>query len=107
MEDVTRVYRMYLLGCKGFLVVTDYATLVHLLKQPSNRLTYRQTRWVEKLMPYANLMRILYRKGILIVADPVSQRPDFLLIDNMYMPDESLWWDGNKPGIIYNGNDHA
>jgi len=58
-------------------------------------------------MPYANLMRILYMKGILNEADPVSRRPDLLPIDNMYMPDESLWWDGKVPGIDTNGNDLA
>ena len=52
-----------------------------------------QAQWVEKLLSYANLMRILYMKGILNEAEPVSRRPDFLPIDNMYMPDESLWWD--------------
>ena len=55
-------------------------------------------------MPYANLMRILYRKGILNEADPVSRRHDFLPIDNLYMPDESLWWDGKVSGIDTNGN---
>ena len=62
---------------------------------------------MEKLTPYANLMRILYRKGILNEADPVSRRPDFLPIDNLYKPDESLWWDGNVPGIDTNGDGPA
>jgi hypothetical protein len=44
-------------------------------------------------------------KGILNEIDPVSRRPDFLPIDNMKRPDESPWWDGNVPNIIYNGND--
>ena len=95
---------MYLLSCKCFSVVTYHATLVHLLKQPSDELTDRQTHRVEKLTPYANLMRILYRKGILNEADPVSRHPDFIPIDNMYMPDESLWWNKNVPGIDTNGN---
>ena len=57
-------------------------------------------------MPYANLMRIFYRKGIFNVADPVSRRPDFLPINTMYMPDESLQWDGKVPHIdTANGND--
>jgi hypothetical protein len=83
VEAVSRVWRMYLLGCKSFSVVTDHATLVHLLKQSSEKLSDRQTHWVEKLMPYANFMRILYRKGILNEADPVSRRPDFHQIDEL------------------------
>jgi hypothetical protein len=49
-----------------------------------------QAQWVEKLLSYANMMRILYNKGILNEVDPVSRRPDFLPIDNLYKPDESL-----------------
>ena len=56
-------------------------------------------------MPYAILMRILYRKGILNEADPVSRRPNFLvLVDNMYKLDESLQWDGKVLDIDTNGN---
>ena len=97
---------MYLLGCKCFSMITNHATLVHLLKQPSDKLTDRQSHCVEKLMPYANEMRILYMKGILNETDPVSRRPDFLQID-LYIPEDSLWWDGNVPNIIYNGSDPA
>jgi hypothetical protein len=25
----------------------------------------------------------------------------------MYIPKDSLWWDGNVPDIIYNGSDHV
>ncbi len=47
VEAVSRVRRMYLLGCKCFSVVTEHATLVHLLiKQSSDKLTDRQTHWV-------------------------------------------------------------
>ncbi len=67
VEANSRVWRIYLLGCKCFSVVTDHSTLVHLLKQPSDKLTDRQSHRVEKLMPYANLMRILYMKEILNV----------------------------------------
>ncbi len=56
-------------------------------------------------MSYVNLMRILYMKGNLNEAYPVSRRPGFIPID--YMPHESLWWDGNVPDIIYNGDDLA
>ena len=49
-------------------------------------------------------MRIVYMKGILNEADPASRRPDFLPGDNLRGPYESLWWDGNVPGIYTNGN---
>jgi len=53
-------------------------------------------------------MCIIHRKGILInESDPVSRFPDFLPVDNMYMLDESLWWDGIVPNIDTNGNDPA
>jgi len=55
-------------------------------------------------MPYANLMRIIYMKGILNETYPVSQRPYFLPADNSPRPNESLSWDGNVHGIDY-GND--
>jgi len=55
-------------------------------------------------MDYAKLTRIIYKKEILNEADPVSRRPDFLHIDNLYMPDESLWWDGKVPYIDINCN---
>ncbi len=32
LEAVSSVWRVYLLGCKCFSMVTDHATLVHLLK---------------------------------------------------------------------------
>jgi len=49
-------------------------------------------------------MRILYKKGILNEIDPVTRLPDFLPIDNMFKPDESLWWDGKVSDIDTNGN---
>ncbi len=55
-------------------------------------------------MPYAIEMLILYKTRILNEADPVSRRPAFLQID-LYRPKDSLWWDGNVPGTIYNGSD--
>jgi hypothetical protein len=36
VEAMSRVWRVHLLGCKRFSVVTDHATLIHLLKQPSD-----------------------------------------------------------------------
>jgi len=76
-------------------------------QQSSDKLTDRQTHGMEKLLPHANLIRILYRKGILNEADSVSRHPDFLPIDNLYMPDESLWWDVKVPEIDTNGNGPA
>ena len=87
VEAVTRVWRMYLDGAASITVVTDHATLVHLLKQSSSDLTKRQAHYVEKLMPYTGTMKITYRKGSANEADPVSRRPDFY----------SLWWDGELP----------
>ena len=78
---------MYLDGAASITVVTDHATLVHLLKQSSSDLTKRQAHYVEKLMPYTGTMKITYRKGSANEADPVSRRPDFY----------SLWWDGELP----------
>ena len=43
VEAVSRVWREYLLGCKCFSVITDHATLLHLLKQSSDKLTDRQS----------------------------------------------------------------
>ena len=58
-------------------------------------------------MPYANVMRIIYRKVILNEADPVSRRPNFILIESMYMPGKSLVWDKTVSEISYNGNNPA
>jgi len=96
---------MDMLGCKYFSVVTYHATLVHLLELSSDKLSDRQTHWGEKVMSYANLMRILYKKGFINEADPVSRRPDFLPVDNPLMPCETLWWDVNVHDIDTNAND--
>ncbi len=48
VEGVSRVPKVYLLGCKCLSVVTNHAYLAHILKQPSDKLTDRQTHWVEK-----------------------------------------------------------
>ena len=55
---------MYLDGARSISVVTDHATLTHLLKQPSLNLTKRQARYVEQLMPYAGYIKLLYRKRL-------------------------------------------
>ena len=90
-------------------MVTDHATLAHLLKQPSDKLTDRPTHWVKKLMPCAHVMRILQKKEILIEADQVSRRPYFLHVDDdkLYNTQESLWWDGQVLDVLYNGNEPA
>jgi len=62
VEAVSRVWRVYLPGCKHISVVIDHTTLTHLLKQSSNKLTNRQAHSVEQLMPFAHSMSILYRK---------------------------------------------
>jgi hypothetical protein len=100
---------MYFLGSKCVSVVSDHATLVHLLKHSSDKLTDRQTHWVDKLMPYANIMRIIYIKGFLDDADPVSRRPDFLPIDDdkLINTQEYLWWDGDVLAILNNDNEPA
>jgi len=70
-------------------------------------MTDRQTHREEKLMPCANLMCILYKKGILHEADLVSRHPDFLPVDNLRGPNESLWWDGNVSHADTNDNQPA
>jgi hypothetical protein len=103
VEAVSRVWRVYLLGCKRFSVVTDTATLTHLLKQTSDKLTNRQVHWDERLMPFAQSMSILYREGSVNEADPMSRRPDFFHPDDVQLrrPAEmfALWWDGNVPDL--------
>ncbi len=102
LKGVSRVWRVYLIGSKCFSVVIDYATLVHLIKQSSRKLTDRQTLWVKKLMPYANIMRIFHKKEIINEADPVFRRSDFLPIDDdkLYITRENLWWDGRVLDFI-------
>jgi len=77
---VPRVWRVYLLACKRFLVVTDRANLTHLLRQASDKITDRQVPRVERLMPFTRCIRILYRKVSLNKADAVSRRPDYFSI---------------------------
>jgi hypothetical protein len=85
VEVVSRVCKVYLLGCKRVFVVTDHATLTHLLKQPSDKLADRQVHGVERLMPFAQNMSILYRKGFVNEADPVSRLPNFFHPDNVQL----------------------
>jgi len=55
----SRVWRVYLLGCKLFSTVIDHATLTRLSKQLSDKLTNRQIHWVEPLMPFPQCMSII------------------------------------------------
>ncbi len=79
VDDVSRLWRwrLYLLGCKRFSVVTNHATPTHLLEQPSYKLIDRQNHWVERLIPFAQCMSILYLKGSVNKADAMSRRPEF------------------------------
>jgi hypothetical protein len=94
-----------------FSVVTDHATLTHLLKQPCDKRTDRQVHWVERLKPFAQNMSILYRKGYVNEADPLSRRPDFFHPDDVQlrMPAEmfALWWDGHVLGLCFQNNDNV
>jgi hypothetical protein len=48
VEVVSRVWKVFILGCKHFSMFTDHATLTHFLKQTSDKLTDRQVHWVER-----------------------------------------------------------
>ena len=73
-------WKVYLEGCRHFTVITDHATLTHLQSQSSESLTNRQQHYVEKIQPFAGYMSLIYRKGCLNEADPISRRPDFFSI---------------------------
>ena len=91
VEVVSRVWKVYLLGCKHFSVFSDHVIVTHLLKQTSDKLMDRQVHWVERLKPFAHCMSIIYRKGSINEADVVSRRPDFFHPDtdvHLHMPVE-------------------
>lgn len=69
---VIQTLRIYLESGWSFSVIADHATLPHLLKQSGDKLTPRQSRYVERLLPFAGYMSNQYRKGSGIKADPVS-----------------------------------
>ena len=100
---------MYLLGFKHFSVVIDHATLTHLQKRSSDKLTDRQVHWVERLMHDAHCLSILYLKGTINEADVVSRRLYFFHPDDVHlrMPVEmfALWWDEKVPNLCYQSND--
>jgi len=60
-------------------------------------------------MHYANIVSVLYMKGILNEVAPVSRRPDFLPIDDdkLYNTQECLWWDGKVLDVLNNNNEPA
>ena len=70
----------------------DHATLRHLLKEKPANLSKRQAGWVELIQPCANTLTLVYRKGSMNEADPISRRSDFcaILLARSY-------WDGNVP----------
>ena len=70
-------WRVYIEGSAQTTLVTDHNTLTRLLAQKLGDLSKRQVGWVETLMPLANRLRLLYRKGSINEADPLSRRPDF------------------------------
>ena len=108
---MSRVWRVHLIECKHFLAVIDHATLTRLLKQSSDKLTDRQVHWVERLIPFAHCMSILYRKGSVNKTDVVSRRPDFFHPDDVHLrrPIEmfALLWDEKLLDLCYQSNDTA
>lgn len=85
-------WRVYVEGSAEQILVTDHDTLRHLLKEKPANLSKRQAGWVELIQPYANTLTLVYRKGSLNEADPISRRSDFcaMLLARSY-------WDGNVP----------
>ena len=85
-------WRVYVEGSAEQILVTDHDTLRHLLKEKPANLSKRQAGWVELIQPYANTLTLVYRKGSMNEADPISRRSDFcaILLARSY-------WDGNVP----------
>jgi hypothetical protein len=52
----------------------------------------RQARYLRDLQPFVGSMTLVYRKGVLYEADPLSWRPDF--VPQITFP---LFWDGEVP----------
>jgi hypothetical protein len=57
--------------------------------QPNNMMNKRQARYLRNLQPFVGSMTLAYRKGALSEADPLSRRPDFVLLATF-----PLSWDG-------------
>ena len=75
-------------------MVTDHNTLTRLLTQKPADLSKRQIGWGETLMTLANRLRLLYRKGNINEADPLSRRPDFSVRE---LSAAMTWWNGDLP----------
>ena len=85
-------WRVYVEGSQQQTLVSDHDTLRHLLKQRPADLSKRQAGWVEQLQPYANTLTMVYRKGSLNEADPISRRSDFC--DLIFA---RSFWNGDVP----------
>ena len=100
---------MYFLECPRFSAVVDHATLTRLLDQPSDELIDRQVHWVDRFMPFAQSLVILYCKGSVKEADSVSHRPVFFHPDDVQLrrPSEmcALQWDGKVIDMRYQKSD--
>jgi hypothetical protein len=68
-----------------------------------------QAHRVERLMPFAQNTSILYRKGSVNEAAPVSRRSDFFHPDDIQLRKPAkmfaLWLDGNVRDQCYQNND--
>ena len=71
VTQAIKKWRVYIKCSAETTMVTDHKTLTRLLAQkPGDDLSNRQVGWVETLMPLANRLRLLYRKGSHNEADP-------------------------------------
>ena len=101
--------KICLIGCKCFSVVTDHATISHLLKQPIDKLTYRQVHCTEQVMPFAQCTSILWKNMFISLTKCLAAliiHPDDV---HLRRPVEmfTLWWDGKVPDLCYQSNDTA
>ena len=67
-------YRIYIEGCKNFVVITDHRPLIHIPTQPN--IGRRHVPWVSVLSQYMSYMKIVYRKGSENDSDALSRRED-------------------------------
>jgi hypothetical protein len=67
-------YRIYIEGCKSFVVITDHRPLMHIPTQPN--IGRRHVPWESVLSQYMGFMKIVYRKGSENVFDALSRRED-------------------------------
>ncbi len=111
VDAVSRIWKVYLLGCKYFSAVTYHETLTHLSKQGSDKITDHQVHRVERLMLFAQCTSILYRTRFVNAADIVSGRRNFSHPDDVHMrmlaEVLALLWEGNVRDMCYHNNDSA